>query len=188
RTRLRWRTAAKSAVSADSAALGSWPQAPLADRSPLRRIRYKVRSNRTPALRRGRRLLLESLERRSLLAGLPFGAAPEDTAEYMLGDVLVNVVLLESNGAHDVSTEDWDTQQINLVKSKIETGMAWWEETLAHFHPDAYLKFHFDFTFADQPFETAYEPIKRTSNEHELFVDEFLDAAGYTQGSISSRI
>lgn len=106
----------------------------------------------------------------------------------MLGDVLVNVVLLESNGAHDVSTEDWDTQQINLVKSKIETGMAWWEETLAHYHPDAYLKFHFDFTFADQPFETAYEPIKRTSNQHELFVDEFLDAAGYTQGSISSRI
>jgi hypothetical protein len=39
-----------------------------------------------------RRLRLESLETRNLLAGIPFGAANTDTGEVMVGDIDVTVV------------------------------------------------------------------------------------------------
>ena len=60
----------------------------------MHRSRYRYRS---PQRRSG----LESLEARRLLTGLPFGAAADDTGEYMLGDVLVTAVLLESDGSLD---------------------------------------------------------------------------------------
>ena len=42
-----------------------------------------------------RRLLVEQLESRHLLAAVPFGAEPADGSEFMLGDVYVTVVFLE---------------------------------------------------------------------------------------------
>ena len=58
-----------------------------------------------------RRLDFEQLEDRTMLT-LPFGAAPGDTGEVMLGDVLVTLVLPESTGG--VSTEDWTDDQIDI--------------------------------------------------------------------------
>ncbi|HYW80870.1 MAG TPA: hypothetical protein VE890_14915, partial [Thermoguttaceae bacterium] len=41
-------------------------------------------------------------------AGLrPYGAQSSDTSEYMIGNVYVTVVLMESNGGTDAETEDW---------------------------------------------------------------------------------
>ena len=51
----------------------------------------KRRPNGRPASARRRVAGLEQLENRSLLAVLPHGAMPDDTGEYMLGDVRVNV-------------------------------------------------------------------------------------------------
>ena len=56
-----------------------------------------------------RRLRVEWLEDRRLLAVTPFGALPQDTGEFMLGDVLVTVVLMESSenvSAVNPNTED----------------------------------------------------------------------------------
>ncbi len=136
-----------------------------------------------------RRLTAESLEPRAMLAGLPYGALETDTAEYLLGDVLVNLVLLESQNVTSGSdTENWTPALIEAVKSKAEVGMQWWVDTLHQYHPDAYLNFEFDFTHADAPFEVPFEPINRTSNEHTAFVDLFLDAQGFTFGSELNRI
>src|SRR5262245_44493754 len=80
-----------------------------------------------------RRMLLERLEDRSLLASLPLGAMPDDTGEYMLGDVLVSVVLMESNSSlspFDASTENWTPGLIASVKSQIEEGLNWWSQSL----------------------------------------------------------
>lgn len=124
-----------------------------------------------------------------MLTGIPYGATPIDTAEYMLGDVLVSVVLIESQ---DVTigndTENWTPALIQAVKSKAQIGMQWWVDTLHAYHPDAYLNFEFDFTYADSPFEVPFEPINRISNQHIEFVDLFLDAQGYTAGSELNRI
>ena len=46
-----------------------------------------------PLRRNPTRLMhVERLESRVVMTGLPFGAMPEDTGEFMLGDVLVTVV------------------------------------------------------------------------------------------------
>jgi hypothetical protein len=62
-----------------------------------------------------RKLHIESLESRRVFASIPFGATPEDTGEFMLGRVGVTVVLLESNGQIDPSTEDWTITHRNEV-------------------------------------------------------------------------
>ncbi len=128
---------------------------------------------------RSRRLHLESLETRRLLAGVPFGAQPQDTAEFMLGTVAVNVVLLESNGQLDASTENWTPQLVAETKAKVREGVEWWKQTLAKRTSIHSLDFTFDFTHADNPVPTKYEPISRVSDDYKLWVDEFLDYVGY---------
>jgi hypothetical protein len=125
---------------------------------------------------------LESLEARYLMAAVPLGAAPTDTAEYMLGDVTVKVVFLESAAGNPQNNENWDAAAIARVKGTIERGLQWWEDTLHQYYPGAYLDFHVDFSQADNPFTVAYEPIKRTSDDTRYFVDEFLTSKGYAGG------
>ena len=136
--------------------------------------------------RRWRRSVLERLEDRNLLTGMPFGALPDDTAEYMLGDVYVNVVLMESNSnlaPFDVSTENWTASEISDVKSRVTDGLKWWEETLDRMPNvrDGLLKFTIDWTHADNPVSTGYEPITRQSQEFPLWVYDFLGSVGFAQ-------
>ena len=68
-----------------------------------------------------------------MLAALPFGADPQDTAEYMLGSVLVTPVFLESTGAVDASTENWTSAKIAETKAKLQAGVEWWKANDAAF-------------------------------------------------------
>jgi Dockerin type I domain len=136
--------------------------------------------------RRTRRSVVERLEDRNLLTGMPFGALPDDTAEYMLGDVYVNVVLMESDSnlaPFDESTEDWTPSEISNVKSRIAAGLQWWEDTLDQIPNvrDGLLNFTVDWTHADSPVHTGYEPITRTSQEFANWVYDFLGTVGFTQ-------
>lgn len=154
--------------------------------SPRRARRNdRARQERTPQNHRAkRRALFETLEARTVFA--PLGAMPDDTGDYMLGDVLVTVVLMESDptlpGA-DVSTENWTQASIDAVKSKVQQGMNFWKQTLASanqfYHSTdpslPLLDFKFDFTWADNPVETQYEPINRFSSYHELWINDFLN-------------
>ncbi len=130
-----------------------------------------------------RRLTLESLESRNLFAGLPFGAAPDDTAEYMLGRIAVTPVFLESNGQIDASTEDWTPQQKATVLGNIQTGLNWWKQLLATKSTVHTLDFVIDTTYVDTPAPTPYEPISRISNAYVDWVSQFLVGAGVSQGS-----
>jgi hypothetical protein len=114
-----------------------------------------------------------------LLTATPYGATPSDVSEVMLGSILVTPVFLESDGREDVSLEDWTPSQITATKQKIEDAMAWWVETLANQGSVHGLQFVYDFTHADNPFETQYEPIDRVSDDFELYADEFLHAIGF---------
>ncbi len=126
-----------------------------------------------------RRLKIESLEQRRLLAGLPYGAIPQDTGEYMLGRVAVTPVFLESNGQFDVSTENWNPQQIQATLQKIQTGLDWWVDLLATKTTKHSLEFVMDTTYAVNPVGTKYEPINRVSNDFGLWTQEFLTTAGF---------
>jgi hypothetical protein len=129
------------------------------------------------------------LERRDLLAAVPFGASPDDTGEYMLGEVLVSVVLLESNGQIDSSSEDWQAQTIARVKQNVTEGLQWWEDLLAAQQSVHSLEFKLDFTFADNPIATGYEPISRKSDDFVLWIEDFFAEVGLTgTESYSDRI
>ncbi len=109
-----------------------------------------------------------------MLSGLPFGATAADTAEYMLGDVVVSVVLMESDGSIDDDTEQWTATQIQTVKDEVEEGLSWWTETLSLYSDKHALEFEVDYTYADQPIATGYEPISRPSDDFILWIEDFF--------------
>ncbi|MBC8871509.1 MAG: hypothetical protein H8E44_18960 [Planctomycetes bacterium] len=138
-------------------------------------------------------MAFECLEDRTLLSAVPFGAAPDDTAEFMLGDVLVTLVLMESHGAttdDNPNTENWTVNAIEEVQRKVVEGLGWWQETLALAYPDAShaLEFQYDWTYAGGEFQnadpedvvlTTYEPIANRSNDFENWIYHFLGPVGY---------
>ena len=145
---------------------------------------------------------LELLETRALLTyAYPFGAMPDDTGEYMLGDVAVNVVLIESdptmapydnnstsdptNPGHGFPVENWNTSagatgidSVAVIKQNITAGLQWWKDTLVNMFPNApanLLNFKINWTYANSPVHTGYEPIARISND---FSGESLSQTG----------
>jgi hypothetical protein len=132
---------------------------------------------------RFRFLHVEALEPRQLLSSTPWGAGSLDTAEYLLGDVGVTLVLMESQGS--VSSEDWTTESIDAVKTKVAEGLQWWKDTLATQSSVHSLNFVFDTSYADNPVPTTVEPIARTSNTYVTWVNEFLT---YVQANSSETI
>lgn len=155
--------------------------------------------------KRSRRAFFEALEPR-LLFTLPHGAMPGDLAEFMLGSTVVTPVFFESTGAVDTSTEDWTPALIAESKTKIQTALNWWRDTLERFqvctnqslneaqcqalteqqideqvpeHARHQLEFVVDWKYADDPVATVTEPISRSSEDYLLWGGEFLRAAGY---------
>ena len=124
-----------------------------------------------------------------MLSAVPFGASSSDTAEFMLGDVAVSVVLLESNGAIDADTESWQPEQVADVKRTIAEGLTWWEDLLAAQNSVHSLNFVTDFTYVDQPIQTGYEPISRRSDDFTLWIEDFFTEVGVGgSASFSERI
>ena len=116
---------------------------------------------------------------------LPFGADYTDGSEFMIGDIWVTVVLTESNGSIDVSTEDWTQAEIDQVKFEVLEGLTWWEDTFAAQNPNAKhdLNFYVDFTYTDDPVETGVEAINRPQSSESMWIDDFLDQVGYNTSS-----
>jgi len=103
-----------------------------------------------------------------------------ETSEYMIGSCAVSVIFLESNGVNDPSTEDWNTNEINQVKSEIQQALNWWKNQNAN----AGITFVYDWQTS---VPTSYEPINRpsvfTDNSHEkLWVNEAMAYFGHTTG------
>lgn len=135
---------------------------------------------------------MEALDPRAMLAVLPYGAMPDDTGEFMLGDVFVKVVLVESDatkstlhgGPADPDIENWTSTEIAETKEKVSQGLDWWKQTLYEQFPQTppdLLNFNIDFAYADSPFRTGYEPIARESNDFEYWVSDFLAQVGFGQ-------
>ncbi len=85
---------------------------------------------------------------------MPYGAGFYDTSEYLIGNIAVGIVLLESNGAIDASTEDWTAEEEANVVNEIRAGLEWW---IAR-NPSAKLTFKYDIHYK---VPTSYEPITR---------------------------
>ncbi len=130
-----------------------------------------------PGRRRRGALRLEPLESRRLLTA--FGAGPLNNSEFMLGDVGVRLVLMESDGTQDPNTEDWTTDQIDQVIAEVTDGLQWWVDTLAlSFSDRHHLAFHLDTTHAESPVPTGFEPITHPDTSQGFWITDYLDHIG----------
>ncbi len=111
-----------------------------------------------------------------------YGPTWARTSDYMLGSVTVALILLESDGSIDPSTEDWTQGEIDLVHQRVVEGLTWWE-TKAQERGIA-----LDFSLAPgHPIviPTSYEPITRPGGppswggDEDLWIDEVMEGLGY---------
>ncbi len=155
---------------------------------------HRVRSG--SGLRQNRLKGFESLQERIVLSATPFGAQPTDTAEFLLGTVNVNVVLMESNDvlSSDNPTvgtaleENWTPASIASVKQKVTDGLEWWVDTLAEITDKHQLSFNIDFTHADSPVSTRFEPITQPSTDYQFWIYDFLNSQVDTTGSFTTDV
>lgn len=130
-----------------------------------------------------RKLSVQTLESRRLLAADSIGVTPQDTGEFLLGTVAVTPVFFESDGTLDPSTEDWDADEISGILDKIHESVDWWSDTLDALDTVHTLDFVVDDLYAQDPVETPYEPINRSSSQFNRYVGDFLTSLGYGDAS-----
>jgi parallel beta-helix repeat protein len=106
------------------------------------------------------------------VVGLSASPGINETSEYLIGKVAVGVVLLESNGAIDPSTENWTTARESQVVNKIQSGLSW----LANYYPDAHVSFVYDIHYR---VPTSYEPISHSSSFQVNWMREAMTYLGY---------
>lgn len=122
----------------------------------------------------------------------PAGAPPSgssltpgyyQTSEFMAGSVAVGIILVESDGTVDPSTEDWTQDEQQEVFSEIASALNWWAEL----NPAAGLSFVYDDHFT-HPLPTGVEPINRPYHDQQLWISDALDDLGYNSDSYFSGV
>jgi hypothetical protein len=105
------------------------------------------------------------------------------TSEYMAGSVAVGIILVESDGSVDPSTENWTTDEKQLVFNEIVAALNWW----ANLEPRANLSFVYDDHFSN-PLPTGVEPITRPYYHQQYWINDAMGVLGYTASSYFTRV
>ena len=106
----------------------------------------------------------------------------DDTAEYMLGNVQVTVVLMESNtqiSSVNNNSENWTAAAIATVKQRVQEGLKWWKDTLATKTSKHSLNFNTTLRTPIHQFRPATNRSRGTSNDFQFWVYDFLNIVGY---------
>jgi hypothetical protein len=101
------------------------------------------------------------------------------TSEFLTGSVAVGIVLVESTGAVDPSTENWTPDEKQQVFNEIMAALNWWVQR----EPRANLSFVVD-DHAANPLPTGVEPISRPYTDQKYWIKDAMNALGYN-GSTS---
>ena len=113
-------------------------------------------------------------------------------SEYMLGNISVNVILPESNGAIDASTENWTSVLETNVSGEITEGLNELRNLYTLYSSlKPSLTYHYYFGRTDSRAQTSYEPINRNaapsynncSSGEGLWACEIFDKLGYSSFS-----
>ncbi|UCF68026.1 MAG: hypothetical protein JSV80_01635, partial [Acidobacteriota bacterium] len=136
-------------------------------------------------------MMMSSSQPSSQSSGLrPAGATWENTSEFLAGNVSINMMLLESNGAVDASTENW-TQ---VLESQVLAEALQAISGIESMYPGTELTFtlHLLSGRTDERLQTSYEPILRPADTagvsgEELWALEVLSQLGYGLGGRMTR-
>lgn len=122
--------------------------------------------------------------------GLPYGAAPSNTSEYLAGRIALNVILVESDGSLDPSTENWAADRESAVLASVVAACEW----LRLQEPQARLSFDYRLLGGrtDPRARTSYEPIRRAADPRgttgeALWSSEILAKLGFVSGDRFAR-
>jgi hypothetical protein len=106
------------------------------------------------------------------------------TSEYMVGSVAVGIILVESDGSVDPSTEDWTADEKQLVFNEIVAGLNWWAEL----EPRANLSFVYDDDHLSNPLSTGVEPVTRPYYDQRYWIADAMGALGYHTSSYFTKV
>lgn len=121
-------------------------------------------------------------EFRTLATSQSLAPSYYETSEYLLGSVAVGIILMESNGSIDPSTEDWTSLREPLVISQIrDNGLPW----LANFDPDANVTFIYDIRYR---VPTSYEPINHPQSDQGYWISDAMNHLGYADPSYFRQV
>lgn len=108
-----------------------------------------------------------------------------DTSEYLIGSVGIGLIFLESNGAIDPSTENWNSTETTNVQNQITQAITWWANQYYYAGVSYVLDVH-------MAVPTSYEPIIHPSamtnpTYEKLWVSEAMASLGYSSGDWMKR-
>lgn len=121
-----------------------------------------------------------------MLSATPVGATiysvgldkSQYTSDFMMGNVVVSVIFVESDGGMDPNIENWTDDRKTQVMTKIMSGLDWWTQQ----NPRAKLTF----TYVTQTKTTKYEPITRPYYDEALWIPEIMTKLGYSGSRFAS--
>lgn len=114
----------------------------------------------------------------SIASSTPITPGYYQTSEYMAGSVAVGIVLVESDGSVDASTEDWTPEEKEQVFNEIVTALNWW----AKLELRANLSFVYDDRFSE-PLPTGVEPISHSYKDQKYWIADAMETLGYDDES-----
>jgi hypothetical protein len=100
-------------------------------------------------------------------------SAAQKTSEFMIGSIAVSIILPESDGSVDPSTEDWTFAERWHVHNEIVDALNWWADR----EPRANLSFIIE----EHYLLTGYEPIARPSSDMVYWVEDMMQQLGYNE-------
>jgi len=112
-----------------------------------------------------------------------FTPDPTQTSEFMIGRIAVGIVLPESDGSVDETTETWTAGERSQVLSEITAALDWW----AGLEPRANLTFVYDDGTAE-PVGTSYEPIERAYSDQGLWISEVMAKKGFNGSTYFDQV
>lgn len=110
---------------------------------------------------------------------------PQHTSEYLIGSVGVSLILLESDGSVDPSTENWDAARADQVAAKVQEAFDFW----ANEEPDTHLSFALKTGPTGKPYqivETGFEPVAHGVQDEFLWINAAMAKLGYSQGGFQA--
>lgn len=124
-------------------------------------------------------------QQRLTRTGSGYGPTEAHTGDYLLGEVTVAIILLESNEAIDPNLENWSQTEANQVSTEVLAGLNWWYNQAKAVNIP--LKFVIS---PGHPIivPTSYEPISRSTSDEGLWIDQAMTYLGYNNHSQSSYL
>lgn len=92
------------------------------------------------------------------------------TSDFMIGNVVVSVIFVESNGASDANAETWSAPRKAQVLSEVMSGLDWWTRQ----NPRSPVSF----TVLSDTASTDYEPISRPYWDEALWIPQVMAKYG----------